>query len=78
MFRRATCPRAAGEGSFNSRHGAAGRLRATAALRADPHALRREPRRHSGIVVEREELLKKRPGLGPHLGQARYVEIVLG
>lgn len=33
---------------------------------------------HSGLVVEREELLKKRPGLGPDLGQARYVEVGWG
>lgn len=33
---------------------------------------------HSGIVVERAELLNKRPGLGPDLGQARYVEIGWG
>jgi len=33
---------------------------------------------HSGIVVEREELLKKRPGLLPDLGTARYVEIGWG
>ena len=33
---------------------------------------------HSGIVVERAELLKKRPGLEPDLGQARYVEIGWG
>ena len=33
---------------------------------------------HSGIVVERAELLQKRPGLGPDLGQARYVEIGWG
>lgn len=33
---------------------------------------------HSGIVVERAELVKKRPGLEPDLGQARYVEIGWG
>ncbi|MGH8691755.1 MAG: DUF2459 domain-containing protein [Burkholderiales bacterium] len=33
---------------------------------------------HSGIVVERAELLERRPGLGPDLSQARYVEVGWG
>ena len=33
---------------------------------------------HSGIVVERAELLKQRPGLGPDLGRARYLEVGWG
>lgn len=33
---------------------------------------------HSGIVVERAELVQRRPGLGPDLGQALYVEVGWG
>lgn len=33
---------------------------------------------HSGIVLEREELVRRLPGLGPQLGDHRYLEIGWG